>query len=46
MRIRARIGAEQGQPMIEAGLSFDSAIDKVTDHMQGPLIEELELMLG
>jgi tight adherence protein C len=31
---------------VEAGLSFDSAISKLTDHMEGPLIEELELMLG
>ncbi|MGD0272658.1 MAG: type II secretion system F family protein [Gaiellaceae bacterium] len=31
---------------VEAGLSFDSAINKLTDHMQGPLIEEFELMLG
>ncbi|MGD0167359.1 MAG: type II secretion system F family protein [Gaiellaceae bacterium] len=31
---------------VEAGLSFDSAINKLTEHMQGPLIEEFELMLG
>ena len=31
---------------VEAGLSFDSAINKLTDHMRGPLIEEFELMLG
>jgi len=31
---------------VEAGLSFDSAISRLTEHMQGPLIEELELMLG
>jgi tight adherence protein C len=31
---------------VEAGLSFDAAIGKLTEHMQGPLVEELELMLG
>lgn len=31
---------------VEAGLSFDAAISKLTDHMQGPLVEEFELMLG
>ncbi len=31
---------------VEAGLSFDSAINKLTEHMRGPLIEEMELMLG
>ncbi len=31
---------------VEAGLSFDAAINKLTEHMQGPLVEELELMLG
>jgi tight adherence protein C len=31
---------------VEAGLSFDAAINKLTQHMQGPLVEELELMLG
>jgi tight adherence protein C len=27
-------------------IELDAAISKLTDHMQGPLIEELELMLG
>jgi tight adherence protein C len=31
---------------VEAGLSFDAAINKLTEHMQGPLVEEFELMLG
>jgi tight adherence protein C len=31
---------------VEAGLSFDGAISKLTEHMQGPLIEEFELALG
>jgi tight adherence protein C len=31
---------------VEAGLSFDAAINKLTEHMEGPLVEELELMLG
>ncbi len=31
---------------VEAGLSFDAAISKLTEHMEGPLVEELELMLG
>jgi tight adherence protein C len=27
-------------------IELDAAINKLTDHMQGPLVEELELMLG
>jgi tight adherence protein C len=31
---------------VEAGLGFDGAIQKLTEHMDGPLIEEFELALG
>lgn len=31
---------------VEAGLGFDGAIGKVTEHMQGPLADELALVLG
>jgi tight adherence protein C len=31
---------------VEAGLGFDGAIGKVTEHMDGPLAEELGLVLG
>jgi tight adherence protein C len=31
---------------VEAGLGFDAAISKLTEHMEGPLIEELSLALG
>jgi tight adherence protein C len=31
---------------VEAGLSFDAAISKLTEHMKGPLIAEFELALG
>jgi tight adherence protein C len=31
---------------VEAGLGFDGAITKLTEHMQGPLIDELSLALG
>ena len=31
---------------VEAGLGFDAAIAKLTEHMEGPLIEEFELALG
>jgi tight adherence protein C len=31
---------------VEAGLGFDGAIAKVTEHMEGPLSEELALVLG
>jgi tight adherence protein C len=31
---------------VEAGLGFDGAITKLTEHMEGPLIEELSLALG
>jgi tight adherence protein C len=31
---------------VEAGLGFDGAVQKLTEHMQGPLIEEFELALG
>jgi tight adherence protein C len=31
---------------VEAGLGFDGAISKLTEHMAGPLIDEFELTLG
>jgi tight adherence protein C len=31
---------------VEAGLGFDGAIAKLTEHMEGPLIDEFELALG
>jgi tight adherence protein C len=31
---------------VEAGLGFDGAISKLTEHMAGPLIEEFQLTLG
>jgi tight adherence protein C len=31
---------------VEAGLGFDGAISKLTEHMAGPLIDEFELALG
>jgi tight adherence protein C len=31
---------------VEAGLGFDGAVQKLTEHMNGPLIEEFELALG
>jgi tight adherence protein C len=31
---------------VEAGLGFDAAIVKLTEHMEGPLIEEFALALG
>jgi tight adherence protein C len=31
---------------VEAGLGFDAAISKLTEHMDGPLIEEFALTLG
>ena len=31
---------------VEAGMGFDGAVQKLTEHMQGPLIEEFELALG
>jgi tight adherence protein C len=31
---------------VEAGLGFDGAIQKLTEHMEGPLIEEFEFALG
>jgi tight adherence protein C len=31
---------------VEAGLGFDGAVAKLTEHMEGPLIEEFELALG
>jgi tight adherence protein C len=31
---------------VEAGLGFDGAVQKLTEHMEGPLIEEFDLALG
>jgi tight adherence protein C len=31
---------------VEAGLGFDAAISKLTEHMDGPLVEEFSLTLG
>ena len=31
---------------VEAGLGFDGAISKLTEHMEGPLIDEFEIALG
>jgi tight adherence protein C len=31
---------------VEAGLGFDGAVQKLTEHMDGPLIEEFEFALG
>jgi tight adherence protein C len=31
---------------VEAGLGFDAAIQKLTEHMEGPLVEEFALALG
>jgi tight adherence protein C len=31
---------------VEAGLGFDGAVQKLTEHMKGPLIEEFEMALG
>jgi len=31
---------------VEAGLGFDGAVQKLTEHMDGPLIEEFEMALG
>ena len=31
---------------VEAGLGFDGAIAKLTEHMEGPLVDELSLALG
>jgi tight adherence protein C len=31
---------------VEAGLGFDAAVAKLTEHMRGPLLEELGLALG
>jgi tight adherence protein C len=31
---------------VEAGLGFDAAIQKLTEHMDGPLVEEFALSLG
>jgi tight adherence protein C len=31
---------------VEAGLGFDGAISKLTEHMEGPLIDEFELALS
>jgi tight adherence protein C len=31
---------------VEAGMGFDGAVSKLTEHMEGPLIDEFELTLG
>jgi tight adherence protein C len=31
---------------VEAGMGFDGAVSKLTEHMDGPLIDEFELTLG
>jgi len=31
---------------VEAGLGFDGAVDKLTEHMEGPLADEFSLTLG
>jgi tight adherence protein C len=31
---------------VEAGLAFDGAVSKLTEHMEGPLIDEFSLMLS
>jgi tight adherence protein C len=31
---------------VEAGMGFDGAVQKLTEHMDGPLIDEFELALG
>jgi tight adherence protein C len=31
---------------VEAGMGFDGAVSKLTEHMDGPLIDEFELALG
>jgi tight adherence protein C len=31
---------------VEAGLGFDGAVQKVTEHMRGPLVDEFSLALG
>ncbi|MBA3734199.1 MAG: type II secretion system F family protein [Actinobacteria bacterium] len=54
-RIRSRQAAVSAQlpdaldllaVSVEAGLGFDGAVQKLTEHMDGPLIEEFELALG
>jgi len=55
MRVRARQAAVASElpdaldllsVSVEAGLGFDGAVQKLTEHMDGPLIEEFELALG
>src|SRR5919201_1178091 len=31
---------------VEAGLGFDGAVSKITEHMEGPLVDEFSLTLG
>ena len=31
---------------VEAGLGFDGALTKLTEHMEGPLVDEFALTLG
>jgi tight adherence protein C len=51
-RRRERIAAELPDALdllavsVEAGLGFDGAISKLTEHMQGPLADEFALTLG
>jgi len=55
MRARSRRESMQAQlpqgldllaVSVEAGLSFDSAVAKLTEQMDGPLVDEFELMLA
>jgi tight adherence protein C len=51
-RRQAKVSAELPDALdllsvsVEAGLGFDGAVQKLTEHMEGPLIEEFELALG
>jgi tight adherence protein C len=55
MRIRSRREAVRSElpdaldllaVSVEAGLAFDGAVSKLTEHMKGPLIDEFALMLS
>jgi tight adherence protein C len=51
-RRQARVSADLPDALdllavsVEAGMGFDGAVQKLTEHMYGPLIEEFELALG